>query len=72
MDSNFTVLQSICNVLFEIHLYQGLGLLCDALNVESGHSTTSSLSLSLLGKLPFTGLGFPLPKVMVVVITLMR
>lgn len=54
---------------------QGPDLLCDALNVESGHNIISLCSSSLLivlGKVPspFHGLGFPLPEIMVVIIIL--
>ena len=63
------------SVPFEFDLYQARDLLCDALNVESGHNTASSPSLSLpiiLQKFPspFSGLDSPLPKIMVVIITL--
>jgi len=68
-------LSQLHSVPSEFDLYQGLDLLCDALNVESGHNTISSPSLSLLiilGQVPspFSGLGFPLPKIMLVIIIL--
>lgn len=77
MDSKET-LQSysqLHSVPSEFDLYQGPDLLCDAFNVESGHNTTSSPSLSLLiilGKVlsPFSALGFPLPKITVVILIL--
>lgn len=48
MDSKETPLSysQLHSVPSECDLYQGLDLFCNALNVESGHNTTSSPSLS--------------------------
>lgn len=69
-------LQSIPQCPSESALFQGPNLLCADLSVVSGHNTTTQYCSSpswtlqiILGKVPSpsSGLGFPLPKIMVMV-----